>query len=84
MLLAAVETLELTGLEPESFDEAMRLSLGHPLGPLRTLDLIGIDVSVAIGERLGLRVPPTLGRMIGAGALGRKAGAGFFEYRRSS
>lgn len=83
MLLAAVETLEFTGLEPESIDEAMRLSLGHPLGPLRTLDFIGLDVAIAIGERLDLTVPPRLREMAAAGSLGRKTGAGFFTYRPS-
>lgn len=82
MLLAAVETLELTGLPPESIDAAMRLALGHPLGPLSTLDFIGIDVAVAIGERLELRVPGRLREMTAAGTLGRKSGAGFFSYRQ--
>lgn len=84
MLLAAVETLELTGLAAESVDDAMRLALGHPLGPLRTLDLIGVDVAVAIAERLELGVPPRLREMTAAGALGRKAGAGFYSYGAGS
>jgi 3-hydroxyacyl-CoA dehydrogenase len=81
MLMAAVETLELTGLEPEALDEAMRLALGHPLGPLRTLDFIGIDVAIAIAERLELKVPGRLREMAAAGTLGRKSGEGFFSYR---
>lgn len=80
MLLAAVETLELTGLAPEAVDDAMRLALGHPLGPLRTLDFIGIDVALAIAQRLELRVPATLREMAAAGALGRKTRGGFYAY----
>jgi 3-hydroxybutyryl-CoA dehydrogenase len=84
MLLAAVETLELTGLEPESIDTAVRLALGYPLGPLRTLDFIGLDVTIAVGERLELAVPPRLREMAASGILGRKTGAGFHVYRPSS
>jgi 3-hydroxyacyl-CoA dehydrogenase len=80
MLLAAVETLELTALEPEAIDDAMRTALGHPLGPLRTLDFIGLDVSVAIAQRLDLAVPPTLPQLIAAGRLGRKTRHGFYAY----
>jgi 3-hydroxybutyryl-CoA dehydrogenase len=81
MLMAAVETLALTGLPAESIDEAMQLALGHRLGPLRTLDFIGLDVAVAIGERLELDVPPLLTEMVAAGRLGRKSGVGFFAHR---
>ena len=82
MLMAAVETLALTGLPPESIDEAMELALGHRLGPLRTLDFIGLDVAVAIGGRLDLEVPPLLSEMVAEGRLGRKSGIGFFDHRR--
>lgn len=80
MLLAAVETYERTGLPAEAIDDAMRLSLGHPIGPLRTLDIIGVDVAVAIAQRLELGVPRTLRAMAATGALGRKTRAGFYAY----
>jgi 3-hydroxybutyryl-CoA dehydrogenase len=81
MLVSAVELLERTDLDAESIDDAMRLSVGHPLGPLRTLDFIGIDVSAAIAERLDLGVPRMMSEMIAAGRLGRKTRAGFYTYR---
>ncbi|MFT3865080.1 MAG: 3-hydroxyacyl-CoA dehydrogenase family protein [Solirubrobacterales bacterium] len=81
MLIAAVETLTLTGLPAASVDDAMQLALGHRLGPLRTLDFIGLDVAIAIAARLDLPVPPLLRDMVAAGRLGRKSGTGFFVYR---
>ncbi len=79
-LFSAVELLEQTGLEPEAVDTCMRLGAAHPLGPLALLDLIGLDVAVAIGETIGARVPDRVRSLIGDGALGRKAGRGFYAY----
>jgi 3-hydroxybutyryl-CoA dehydrogenase len=72
--------MERTGLEPEAIDTCMRLGAGHPLGPLALLDLVGLDVAAAIGRSIGAQVPERIERMIGAGALGRKAGRGFYAY----
>jgi 3-hydroxyacyl-CoA dehydrogenase len=58
----------------------MKLGAGHPLGPLALLDLVGLDVAAAIGEALGVEVPERVRALIGQGALGRKAGQGFFSY----
>ncbi len=52
-LFAAVELMERTGLEPEAVDTCMTLGAGHPMGPLALLDLVGLDVSAAIGETIG-------------------------------
>jgi 3-hydroxybutyryl-CoA dehydrogenase len=79
-LFEAVRLMESTGLEPEAIDTCMRLGAGHPLGPLALLDLIGLDVSAAIGRTIGADVPRRLQDMIEDGALGRKAGRGFYEY----
>ena len=76
----AVRMLESTGLEPEAIDSCMRLGAGHPLGPLALLDLVGLDVSAAIGESIGAEVPARVTELVAAGRLGRKSGAGFFEY----
>ena len=80
-LFEAVRLMERTGLEPEAIDTCMRLGAGHPLGPLALLDLVGLDVSAAIGRTIGAEVPETVERLIGEGALGRKAGRGFFRVR---
>ena len=58
----------------------MRLGAGHPLGPLALLDLVGLDVSAAIGRTIGAGVPDRIEGMIAEGALGRKAGRGFYTY----
>jgi 3-hydroxybutyryl-CoA dehydrogenase len=79
-LFEAVRLMERTGLEPEAIDTCMRLGAGHPLGPLALLDLVGLDVSAAIGRTIGAEVPERIERMIEAGALGRKAGRGFYTY----
>jgi 3-hydroxybutyryl-CoA dehydrogenase len=81
-LFEAVRLMERTGLEPEAIDTCMRLGAGHPLGPLALLDLVGLDVSAAIGRTIGAEVPEPIERMIGEGALGRKAGRGFYTYDR--
>ena len=58
----------------------MKLGAGHPMGPLALLDLVGLDVSAAIGETIGAEVPARVRELIAEGALGRKAGRGFHEY----
>jgi 3-hydroxyacyl-CoA dehydrogenase len=79
-LFEAVRLMDRTGLEPEAIDTCMKLGAGHPLGPLALLDLVGLDVSAAIGRTIGADVPERIERMIGEGALGRKAGRGFYTY----
>jgi 3-hydroxybutyryl-CoA dehydrogenase len=79
-LFEAVRLMERTGLEAEAVDTCMRLGAGHPLGPLALLDLVGLDVSAAIGRTIGADVPERIERMIADGHLGRKAGRGFYTY----
>jgi 3-hydroxyacyl-CoA dehydrogenase len=75
-----VELLERTGMEPKAVDTCMKLGAGHPLGPLALLDLVGLDVSKAIGETIGAKVPARVEALIAEGALGRKSGRGFHTY----
>jgi len=79
-LFSAVRLLEETGLEPEAIDTCMKLGAGHPMGPLALLDLVGLDVSIAIGETIGAEIPARVRSLAGEGALGRKAGRGFHSY----
>jgi len=79
-LFSAVRLLEETGLDPQSIDTCMRLGAGHPMGPLALLDLVGLDVSKAIGEEIGAEIPPKVEELIAKGQLGRKSGRGFHSY----
>ena len=83
-LFGAVELLEETGMEPEAIDTCMRLGAAHPLGPLALLDLVGLDVSLAIGEAIGAAVPARVRALVADGALGRKSGRGFYDYPQES
>jgi 3-hydroxybutyryl-CoA dehydrogenase len=79
-LFSAVRLVEETGMEPKDVDTCMKLGAGHPMGPLALLDLVGLDVSKAIGETIGEAVPPRVGQLVAEGALGRKSGRGFHSY----
>jgi 3-hydroxybutyryl-CoA dehydrogenase len=79
-LFSAVRLIEETGMEPTDVDTCMKLGAAHPMGPLALLDLVGLDVSKAIGETIGEPIPPRLDELIAAGALGRKAARGFHSY----
>jgi len=76
----AVRLMESTALEPEAIDSCIKLGAGHPLGPLALLDLVGLDVSAAIGKSIGAEVPARVTELVAAGHLGRKSGTGFYEY----
>ena len=79
-LFDAVRMLETTGLEPDGVDTCMKLGAAHPMGPLKLLDFVGLDVAVAIGEAIGAEVPDTVRRLESEGKLGKKSGSGFYEY----
>jgi 3-hydroxybutyryl-CoA dehydrogenase len=79
-LFNAVRLLEETGMEPLDIDTCMKLGAGHPMGPFALLDLVGLDVSKAIGETIGESIPPKVESLIAEGALGRKAKRGFLSY----
>lgn len=73
----------------EDIDAAMRDGAGMPMGPFQLLDLVGLDVSVAILDALYAENPDAflqpaqlLRRMLSAGRLGRKTGQGFYDYSR--
>jgi 3-hydroxybutyryl-CoA dehydrogenase len=84
--LEAIRMLEEGVADAEAIDTAMELGYRHPMGPLRSTDLVGLDVRLAIAEylhrTLGERfAPPQLLRdKVAAGELGRKTGRGFHTY----
>lgn len=79
-LFSAVELLAETGMAPEDVDRCMTLGAGMPIGPIALLDFVGLDVALAIGETLGIPLPERLLALVQSGALGRKAGRGFYSY----
>jgi 3-hydroxybutyryl-CoA dehydrogenase len=79
-LFSAVRLVEQTGIDPADVDTCMKLGAGHPMGPLALLDLVGLDVSKAIGETIGEPVPARVDELIAEGALGRKSGRGIHTY----
>ena len=60
--------MERTGLDAEAIDTCMKLGAGHPMGPLALLDLVGLDVSAAIGRTIGVEVPETITALIAEAA----------------
>ncbi|MCI4324772.1 MAG: 3-hydroxyacyl-CoA dehydrogenase family protein [Thermoplasmata archaeon] len=71
----------------EDIDVAYKLGFHHPMGPFELLDLVGLDTTVAILDVLWdgfrdskYRTCPLLRSMVAAGKLGRKSGAGFYDY----
>ncbi|HYB23795.1 MAG TPA: 3-hydroxyacyl-CoA dehydrogenase family protein [Solirubrobacteraceae bacterium] len=79
-LFSAVRLVEETGMDPVDVDTCMKLGAGHPMGPLALLDLVGLDVSKAIGETIGEPVPARIEELVAKGALGRKSGRGIHTY----
>ncbi|MFC9554906.1 3-hydroxyacyl-CoA dehydrogenase family protein [Rhodococcus sp. NPDC056960] len=84
--LEAIRMLEEGVADAESIDRAMELGYRHPMGPLRSTDLVGLDVRLAIAEHLAKTLgdrfaPPALLReKVANGELGRKSGQGFYTW----
>ncbi len=79
-LFDAVRFLEESGMEAADVDQCMTLGTGQPMGPLALLDFVGLDVSTAIGEQIGVEVPVLVRSLVAEGALGRKTKRGLLTY----
>lgn len=87
LLVEAIFAFEEGIATREDIDNAVKLGLGHPMGPLTLVDLVGLDTLLSICEvyyrEFGdskYRPPVLLRRYVAAGWLGRKSGKGFYEY----
>ncbi len=74
----------------EEIDKAIKLGLGHPMGPFELADMIGLDTILNTSEQMHKvygerRLPPQILRlMVAAGRFGRKSGAGFYDYTKKA
>lgn len=85
--LEAIRMVAAGVASPEDIDKAMVLGYGHPMGPLKLTDLVGLDVRMAIADylrkeldHLGFEVPDLMRRMVAEGKLGKKSGQGFYRW----
>ncbi|TFB50339.1 3-hydroxyacyl-CoA dehydrogenase family protein [Cryobacterium tagatosivorans] len=88
--LEAIRMVEEGVASAEDIDAAMVLGYKHPVGPLKTTDIVGLDVRLGIAEHLQQTLgdrfaPPKLLRdMVAQGNLGRKSGRGFYDWKDAS
>jgi 3-hydroxybutyryl-CoA dehydrogenase len=86
LALEAMRMLEDGVASAADIDAAMTLGYKHPMGPLRTTDVVGLDVRLAIAEHLARELgerfepPAVLRAKVAAGHLGRKTGQGFYSW----
>ncbi|MGH3646760.1 MAG: 3-hydroxyacyl-CoA dehydrogenase family protein [Micromonosporaceae bacterium] len=85
----AVKMLEASYATADDIDYAMKEGCGYPMGPTELLDVVGLDVSLAIQQQLylefrepGFAPAPLLEHLVTAGYLGRKTKRGFRDYHR--
>lgn len=86
LLVEGARILEEGVASLHDVDAAVRLGLNHPMGPIELADYIGLDTVLYIAESLTeaygerFRPPQTLRKLVEAGRLGRKSGAGYYDY----
>jgi 3-hydroxybutyryl-CoA dehydrogenase len=87
LVVESVKLVENGVVSAEDLDVACKLAFGHPMGPLATTDLTGVDILLHATRNIydetadpKFYPPELLQRMVSAGDLGRKTGKGFYTY----
>lgn len=87
LCMEAVRLVENGVISAEDLDIACKLAFGHPMGPLTTGDMTGLDIMMNASNNIysdtqneAWAPPELLRRMVAAGEIGRKAGKGFYDY----
>ena len=86
--LEACRLIEEGVCSPEDVDKICKYGLGHPMGICALLDITGHDLNQSVDQILfeaygdRFRPSPVIQRMVDSGRLGRKTGAGFYEYEK--
>jgi 3-hydroxybutyryl-CoA dehydrogenase len=87
--IEAMVLLEEGVASKEDIDKAAKLGLNYPMGPFELMDLTGLDINLMVNEYLRKELKAetkwqsshTLKNLVKAGRLGRKTGAGWYEYK---
>ncbi|GAA3051935.1 3-hydroxyacyl-CoA dehydrogenase family protein [Kitasatospora albolonga] len=89
LVVEAAKLYETGVASAEDIDTACRLGFGHPMGPLQTADLTGVDILLHAARNIyaetqdeKFAAPEIMARMVTAGDLGRKSGQGFYDYQK--
>jgi len=93
MIAVAIEAIKLyeQGIaSKEDVDKAAKLGLNYPMGPFELMDLTGVDINYHVMDyfykelpkELKWNPPLTIKNMVKAGLLGRKTGAGWYDYSK--
>jgi 3-hydroxybutyryl-CoA dehydrogenase len=86
LMCEAMRAYEQGVASAEHIDTAMKLGYNHPMGPLELADRVGLDTVLFVLDDLheaygdAFAPPELLRRMVADGKLGRKSGAGFYDY----
>ncbi len=87
--LEAIRLVESGVMSAQDVDTACKLAFGHPMGPIESADMVGLDVMANAGNNVyaetqneAWALPSVLVRMVEAGDLGRKTGKGFYSYEQ--
>lgn len=78
-------TLQEEGIMPSTIDR-VAVAFGMPMGPVELADTVGLDICLHVArnleEKLELNIPQRLEQMVESGKLGKKTGAGFYQYKK--